>query len=102
MVDAPAPAGGVSFRCTTVDGTATAAAGDYLPMTATVTVPEGEYGVYYCGDLKTFARRPRLGKSLAFKLDQVSGALLTTPIAPVDILNYPMRTGGPGQKTPAH
>ena len=40
-LDCPAPAGGVSSRCSASDGTAKAAKGDYLPMTATVNIPEG-------------------------------------------------------------
>ena len=58
--------------------------------------------ITYCGELKTFRRRGFTSRFLWVTLNQVTGAVLTTPSAPVYLGVAPMRTGGPGQKTPAH
>jgi hypothetical protein len=94
-----APAGGVTFRCRTVDGTAKAGE-DYVAMSAYVTIPEGQSGFAYCGDLTILpdTKRER-DEYFEIVLDQVSGAVLATPRARITTPAAPMYTGGPQRAT---
>ena len=99
-LSAPAPAGGVTYRCRTVDGSAKAGV-DYAAMTATTTIPAGSKGSSFCGDLTVYRDYEHRPERFYIQIDQVSGAILTTPMAPIYVTDFytgQVRTGGPGQK----
>jgi hypothetical protein len=92
-----APPGGVSFRCRYVDGTAKAGV-DYVATGATVKVPEGQWGFFYCGDLTILRRDAVMPQSLSIVIDQVTGANVATSTAPIPVYggagNRLLKTGG--------
>lgn len=89
----------VTFRCTTIDGTAKAGV-DYVPMTAVMTVPwRTSGGIQYCGNLQVMPNNRRASLWFEVEITEVSGAVLHTSRARVVIPGIPVRTGGPAPAT---
>ncbi|MCC8363858.1 M12 family metallo-peptidase [Lysobacter sp. A6] len=101
FLEEPAPAGGVSFRCRTVDRTAKANV-HYVPVTATVNIPANASGYFDCGTAFSLLKPvPKLSVALDVVIDQVVGANVPISTVSIAIPGTTMRTGGPSQPSPA-
>lgn len=94
-LEGDAPAGGVSFRYRTVDGTAKANK-HYLPVSGTLTIPAGSSeGVHLEGIEMPYAEQHDGPLYFDIVLDQVVGAQLPRPYTRIWIHADALRTGGP-------
>jgi len=95
-LSAPAPAGGVTFAYHTVDGTATAGE-DYVPISGTVTIPEGEDFFDLRIDILYDDVREQ-DEYWDLVIEDVHGAVPPPSVVRYYMLDNDTRTGGAGQK----
>lgn len=84
-LEGTAPAGGVRFRCRTADDSAKAGS-DYTAHESFGVIPAGQGGLGYCGTILTLPNvSGERTESFKLQIDQVTGAAVTNPIAPIRI-----------------